>query len=42
MPADLLFDRGGRVVASKYGVHADDQWPVDELLDLAASCRASE
>ena len=42
MPADFLFDRSGRVVACKYGVHADDQWSVDELLDLAASSRASE
>jgi hypothetical protein len=26
----------GRVVACKYGAHADDQWSVDDLLALAA------
>ncbi len=32
LPADFLIDPHGRVVACKYGVHADDQWSVDELL----------
>jgi peroxiredoxin len=36
MPADFLFDASGRVLACKYGAHADDQWSVDELLALAA------
>lgn len=36
MPADLLFDEEGVVVAVKYGAHADDQWSVDELLAIAA------
>ncbi|MCG5212835.1 peroxiredoxin-like family protein [Streptosporangium sp. KLBMP 9127] len=36
LPADFLIASDGRVVASKYGEHAYDQWPVDELLDLAA------
>jgi hypothetical protein len=31
LPADFLIDRGGRVVAFKYGVHADDQWSVDKI-----------
>ena len=35
MPADILFDAAGVVVAAKYGAHADDQWSVDELLALA-------
>jgi peroxiredoxin len=37
LPADILMDRDGRVLAVKYGEHADDQWSVDELL---ASARA--
>jgi peroxiredoxin len=32
LPADFLIGRDGRVIACKYGVHADDQWSVDELL----------
>ncbi|GGN87515.1 alkyl hydroperoxide reductase [Actinoplanes lobatus] len=35
LPADLLFAPGGDVVARKNGVHADDQWTVDEVLELA-------
>ncbi len=31
-PADILIDSAGRVIASHYGKHADDQWSVDELL----------
>ncbi len=38
MPADLLFDADGVVVAAKYGAHADDQWSVDEILAIAAKC----
>ena len=34
LPADFLIDRHGRVLANKYGVHAFDQWSVDELLQL--------
>lgn len=33
-PADFLIAPDGRVVAGKYGEHADDQWSVDELTDL--------
>jgi peroxiredoxin len=36
LPADFLIAPDGRVVACKYGAHADDQWSVDELLALAA------
>jgi peroxiredoxin len=35
LPADLLVDIDGRVLAAKYGVHANDQWSVDEILALA-------
>lgn len=37
LPADFLIDRSGRIVAAKYGEHADDHWSVDELLALAAN-----
>ena len=37
LPADFLIDPDGRIVAAKYGRHANDQWEVDELLQLAAS-----
>lgn len=36
LPADFLIGTDGRVLAAKYGEHAYDQWPVDELLRLAA------
>jgi peroxiredoxin len=36
LPADLLVDGNGTVVAAKYGAHAYDQWSVDELLTLAS------
>ncbi|WP_398495276.1 peroxiredoxin-like family protein [Variovorax sp.] len=32
LPADFLIDARGRVVACKYGQHADDHWEVDDLL----------
>ena len=34
-PADFLIATDGRVLACKYGSHADDQWSVDDLLSLA-------
>jgi hypothetical protein len=37
LPADFLIENDGRIIARKYGTHAYDQWPVDELLDLAAN-----
>lgn len=40
LPADFLIAAEGRVIASKYGVHADDQWSVDELLQLALPSRS--
>lgn len=36
LPADFLIAPDGAVRACKYGTHADDQWSVDELLELAA------
>ena len=35
LPADFLVGTGGRILAVKYGQHADDHWTVDELLALA-------
>jgi peroxiredoxin len=35
LPADLLIDPAGGVVAVRYGRHANDQWSVDELIALA-------
>jgi len=37
LPADFLIGSDGRVLAAKYGSHADDQWSVDELLDVAGA-----
>ncbi|MGW4641072.1 peroxiredoxin-like family protein [Sphaerisporangium sp. NPDC004334] len=41
LPADLLIDGEGRVLAVKYGDHAYDQWPVDTLLALARAHSAT-
>ncbi len=35
LPADFLVDRGGRIVATKFGAHAYDQWDLAELLAFA-------
>ena len=35
LPADFLLDSGGVIVAARYGKHADDQWSVDQVLELA-------
>jgi len=37
LPADFLVGADGTVVALHYGRHADDQWSVDELLDIQRS-----
>jgi peroxiredoxin len=34
LPADFLIASDGRILAAKYGEHADDHWSVDQLLDL--------
>lgn len=36
-PADILISSDGSVVAVRYGTHAADQWPVDELLQIVAA-----
>jgi len=36
-PADFLIEPDGVIRACKYGVHADDQWSVDEMLHLATN-----
>lgn len=41
LPADFLIAPDGRTVASKHGVHAYDQWSVDEILAFADEFRAS-
>jgi peroxiredoxin len=38
-PADFLIAADGTVRACKYGAHADDQWSVDEILELAADAK---
>jgi peroxiredoxin len=35
LPGDFLIDGSGKLVSCKYGLHAYDQWEVDELLELA-------
>jgi peroxiredoxin len=35
LPADFLIDRDGKVLAVKYGTHANDQWSVDEIISKA-------
>jgi len=42
LPADFLIAPDGTVIAAKYGVHAGDQWSVDELLRYAAQASPSE
>ncbi|ABC30697.1 conserved hypothetical protein [Hahella chejuensis KCTC 2396] len=40
LPADFLIAPDGSVVACKYGVHAYDQWSVDDVLTLARGFHA--
>jgi peroxiredoxin len=42
LPGDFLIDSNGRVLACKYGAHADDQWSVDDLLRLVRVERGVE
>jgi hypothetical protein len=39
LPADFLIASDGHVLASKYGVHADDQWSFDGVIGLARQAR---
>lgn len=36
LPGDFLIASDGKVVASKYGEHAFDQWSVDQILELGS------
>ena len=42
LPADFLIDPDGTVVALHYGRHADEQWSVDQLLDIHRSLGREE
>jgi peroxiredoxin len=42
LPADFLVAPNGKLVAVKYGKHADDHWSVDELLSLVEGAPAPE
>ncbi len=35
LPADFLIAPGGRILACKYGAHANDHWSLDEVLAQA-------
>jgi peroxiredoxin len=41
LPGDFLICSDGRIVASYRGLHADDQWSVDELLHIVELYRRS-
>lgn len=41
LPADFLIAESGQIIALHYGRHADDQWSVDELLELAKGDQGS-
>jgi peroxiredoxin len=42
LPADFLINPAGRVLNLRYGRHANDQWSVDQLIELAMSVRLVE
>jgi len=37
LPADFLVSRSSVIVAARYGSHANDQWTVDDVLQLAGA-----
>jgi len=41
LPADFLIANDGTVLACKYGVHANDQWSLDELLGFVPNPRTT-
>lgn len=41
LPADFLIAHDGNVLAAKYGTHANDQWSVDDLREIAAAASPS-
>lgn len=42
LPADFLIDTYGIIRACKYGVHADDQWSIGELITLVNKLTVSK
>ena len=40
LPADFLISPDGRILAAHYGQHANDQWPVTDVLALAGQAGA--
>lgn len=42
LPPDFLIDPDGTIVAAHCGRHADDQWSVDQLLDIHRSPERKE
>jgi AhpC/TSA family len=42
LPGDFLIEPGGCIVASYRGLHADDHWSVDELLEIVRLYRGSK
>ncbi|MBJ6136995.1 peroxiredoxin-like family protein [Marinobacter litoralis] len=41
LPADFLIDESGKIVALKYGNHADDQWTLNEVIQHAKTEQVS-
>ncbi|QBM16036.1 hypothetical protein MARI_01160 [Marinobacter sp. JH2] len=41
LPADFLIDENGKIVALKYGTHADDQWSLNEVIQHAKNEQVS-
>jgi peroxiredoxin len=39
VPADFFIAPSGRILAVKYGVHANDHWSVDQVLHLAKAAK---
>lgn len=42
LPADFLVDSLGRIIALHYGAHADDQWSVEEVIELVSSTKPTD
>jgi peroxiredoxin len=42
LPADFLISPDGQILAVRYGQHANDQWPVTEVLALASQANRAE
>ncbi len=42
LPADILLNSSGLIVAVKYGIHADDQWSIDDVIHLSQSIEVTQ